>query len=147
MSSFFNDLFAYHQEANQRILQHLTEQTTEIPEKVLALFSHILNAHQMWNNRITAASPLVGVWQMHSWEQAQQLHRENYQQTLQILQTQNLDAIIHYTNSQGKAFQNQVRDILFHIVNHGSYHRGQIATLLRQAQIEPIVTDYIFYKR
>ncbi|MGG1633398.1 DinB family protein [Paenibacillus sp. NRS-1760] len=30
---------------------------------------------------------------------------------------------------------------------HGSYHRGQIALLLRQAGAEPILTDYIIYER
>lgn len=147
MSSFFIDLFTYHQDANQRILDRFAEYSWVVPEKAVVLFSHILNAHQIWNNRITADSPLLGVWEVHSWEQAKRIHQESYYQSLDILQTQDLDTLIHYTNSKGQSFQNTVRDILFHIINHGTYHRGQIATLLRQAQLEPVATDYIFYKR
>ena len=37
--------------------------------------------------------------------------------------------------------------MLFHFVNHSTYHRGQIASNLKEHGIEPLVTDYIFYKR
>ena len=51
------------------------------------------------------------------------------------------------TNSKGETFSNKIKDILFHIINHSTYHRAQIATDLKQNGIEPINTDYIFYKR
>ncbi|WP_209331385.1 DinB family protein [Lunatimonas salinarum] len=34
-----------------------------------------------------------------------------------------------------------------HIVNHSTYHRGQIATLFRESGLQPVVTDYIMLKR
>lgn len=37
--------------------------------------------------------------------------------------------------------------IVMHVVNHGSYHRGQFATMLRQAGIVPPATDLIIYYR
>jgi uncharacterized damage-inducible protein DinB len=37
--------------------------------------------------------------------------------------------------------------IVVHLVNHGSYHRGQFATLLRQSGITPPGTDLITYYR
>jgi uncharacterized damage-inducible protein DinB len=37
--------------------------------------------------------------------------------------------------------------IVMHLVNHGSYHRGQFATLLRQSDIAPAGTDLITYYR
>jgi uncharacterized damage-inducible protein DinB len=37
--------------------------------------------------------------------------------------------------------------VVLHLVNHGSYHRGQVATMLRQAGIKPPGTDLISYYR
>jgi uncharacterized damage-inducible protein DinB len=37
--------------------------------------------------------------------------------------------------------------IAMHVVNHGSYHRGQFATMLRQAGIAPPATDLLIYYR
>jgi uncharacterized damage-inducible protein DinB len=34
-----------------------------------------------------------------------------------------------------------------HVVNHGTYHRGQITTLLRQLGAQPILTDLMHYYR
>jgi uncharacterized damage-inducible protein DinB len=37
--------------------------------------------------------------------------------------------------------------IVLHLVNHGSYHRGQVATMLRQSGIKPPGTDLISFYR
>jgi uncharacterized damage-inducible protein DinB len=54
---------------------------------------------------------------------------------------------VAYRNSAGQAFRNSVADILCQVVLHGSYHRGQIAQLVRQGGGEPAPTDYIGYRR
>jgi uncharacterized damage-inducible protein DinB len=48
-------------------------------------------------------------------------------------------------------FRNQVAgsqplaEVLRHVVNHGTYHRGQVTTLVRQLGGSPASTDYITY--
>ena len=54
---------------------------------------------------------------------------------------------IIYKNSKGIEFSNTVQDVIFHVINHSTYHRAQIASDLKANGIEPINTDYIFYKR
>jgi uncharacterized damage-inducible protein DinB len=44
-------------------------------------------------------------------------------------------------------FTNTIKDILFHIINHSTNHRGQIAVDFRNNGLEPLVLDYVFYKR
>jgi len=34
---------------------------------------------------------------------------------------------------------------MVHVVNHSTYHRGQITTLLRQLGAEPVDTDFLVY--
>jgi uncharacterized damage-inducible protein DinB len=47
----------------------------------------------------------------------------------------------------GDSYQNKIEDILIHVGNHGTYHRGQIAMLLREKGYNPVSTDYILYDR
>jgi uncharacterized damage-inducible protein DinB len=87
------------------------------------------------------------VWELHSVQEFQNIDKVNYEQTLEILDKFDLNETIHYSNSKGQAFSNSIRDILFHVINHSTYHRGQIATDFKHSGIEPLATDYIFYKR
>lgn len=53
-----------------------------------------------------------------------------------------------YKNMKGDAYENSVEEILLHLVNHGSYHRGQIITMLRGAGVTQVVnTDLISWFR
>ena len=48
-----------------------------------------------------------------------------------------------YANFQGETWTYTLADILFDLVNHSTYHRGQVATLLRQLGKTPVSTDYV----
>jgi uncharacterized damage-inducible protein DinB len=87
------------------------------------------------------------VWEVHPIANCLNLDKANYASTLLILETLDLNATIHYKTTTGLAFHNTIRDTLFHIINHSTYHRGQIAMDFRQHGLEPLATDYIFYKR
>lgn len=53
-----------------------------------------------------------------------------------------------YKNLKGDPFTDPVEDTLFHVVNHSTYHRGQIITMLREAGVTKVVsTDLIHYLR
>ena len=55
---------------------------------------------------------------------------------------------IIYKNMKGDSYENSVEEILFHLVNHGTYHRGQIITLLRTSGVAQVVsTDLIAWFR
>jgi uncharacterized damage-inducible protein DinB len=53
-----------------------------------------------------------------------------------------------YKNLKGDSFNDIVEDTLYHVVNHGTYHRGQITTMLRAAGVTNLLsTDLIVYLR
>lgn len=53
-----------------------------------------------------------------------------------------------YKNMKGDPFEQPVSEILLHLPNHGTYHRGQLVTMLRQLGIEKMPqTDYILFSR
>lgn len=120
----------------------------KMPEKSLGLFSHILNAHHIWNARLQGKLPAYEVWHLQPVKDWSDIHYENQRNTFEIItNTDNFEQRIDYENSEGRVFSNTIKDILFHIINHSTHHRGQIAMDLRSHKLEPLKLDYIFYKR
>lgn len=146
MKEFFKDIFKYHNHFNQKLIEQLIDNESELPKRTIPIFSHSINAQQIWNARIMEKAQF-DVHQLHTLEECKGIDNENYQQTLEILNTRELDEKITYKNSKGTEFNNSIQQIVFHVANHFSHHKGQIISDLRQSGIDPIVTDYIFYKR
>lgn len=47
----------------------------------------------------------------------------------------------------GPFFTNTVEDVLTQLFGHSTYHRGQIALLLRQIGCEPAKTEFVYFAR
>jgi len=147
MKVFFNELFDYNFYCNKKIIDECIA-LEKIPEKSQQLFSHILNAHHIWNARILEKPSEYGVWENHPIKDWGDIHYENQRSSFEITtHADEFDKRIDYENSEGRLFTNTLQDMLFHIINHSTNHRGQIATDFRNNGIDPIVLDYIFYKR
>lgn len=147
MKALFVDVFTYHHHFNQKLIEEFAKYGVKLPERSLTLFCHILNAHHIWNARILKAPELLKVQQQHTLDQCPGIDETNYQTTKKLLETVDLESMIDYRTSKGDPFTNSARDILFHVSNHTTHHQGQIISDFRQAGVEPLVTDYIFYRR
>ncbi len=64
-----------------------------------------------------------------------------------LITRSSLEQIIVYKTFDGAEFNNSFEEITRHVVNHGSYHRGQIAMMLRLLGHKPPATDWILYSR
>ncbi|MGH2564754.1 MAG: DinB family protein [Ginsengibacter sp.] len=146
MKQFFKDIFEYGHYFNQKLSDIFIQYPDKTSEKSVKLFNHILNAHQIWNNRIEPKQPILGIWEIHPIESCKSMDKTNHENSLLILDKFDLDNTVNYINTKGQSYSNTVRDILFHSVNHSTYHRGQIATEFKLNGLEPLITDYIFYK-
>jgi uncharacterized damage-inducible protein DinB len=58
-----------------------------------------------------------------------------------------LQATHNFTDLSGDPQSGPLAQLLQHVVNHGSYHRGQVTTLLRQAGGEPVGLDMRYFFR
>jgi len=63
------------------------------------------------------------------------------------LSQQDLDRVIQYKSFAGGEFSNPLGQSLHHLSNHGTYHRGQVTTMLRQLGAKPVSTDMIGFYR
>lgn len=147
MKPFFEELFRYNQHCNQQLASIFEQERKKTDAKSVALFSHLLNAHHIWNSRILERKTDYGVWDNHAINAFAAIDRLNHEETWGILAAFDLANKITYQTTTGTPFVNTVRDTLFHVVNHATYHRGQLALLFRQNGIEPLVSDYIRYKQ
>ena len=64
---------------------------------------------------------------------------------LPALTPERLAATWTYRNLQGRERSLPFWAVLRHVVNHGSYHRGQIASKLRRPGVEPDPTDLVLW--
>jgi uncharacterized damage-inducible protein DinB len=59
-----------------------------------------------------------------------------------------LDHVFQYQNSKKEQFKQPIYQMLLHVFNHGSYHRGQLVNMFRQLGVEKIPqTDFIVWSR
>lgn len=54
-----------------------------------------------------------------------------------------LDRVVEYRNFAGKDFMFPLWQMLRHVVNHATYHRGQVVTMMKQLGYTPTATDMI----
>ncbi len=139
-------LIEYNHLANLRVIDVFTGAGKTIPEAE-RIFSHILNAQIIWINRINQVSADLDPFQLQPVEKYGSLQQASTKGMKAIVEAKDLSADVVYQNSKGESFSNQISDILFHLINHSTYHRGQVASIFRRHDIAPAVTDYIFYKR
>jgi uncharacterized damage-inducible protein DinB len=60
---------------------------------------------------------------------------------------EDVQRIIYYRNFAGETHARPLWQLLQHVANHGTYHRGQIATLLRQLGAKAASTDLVIFYR
>jgi uncharacterized damage-inducible protein DinB len=64
------------------------------------------------------------------------------------LESAELDRLVSYANIKGQPFTNTVSEIIFHVMNHSTFHRGQLVSMLRNAGFTSLTaTDLIAFLR
>lgn len=148
MKTYFSRLFQYNRWANNRFAEVLTSEKINDP-KINRLLAHIAAAQLIWLNRIEPVSVAVPkVFPEFPLNEALDSLNQGSQLWLDFLQHEtDFTRVITYQNSKGVSFQTSLEDITAHVANHGTHHRGQIATILRQAGHTPPASDFIFFSR
>jgi len=112
------------------------------PQRPYSIANHILRAQQIWLERCWSdtevgkidAEPNAAAVQLHAlWKD--------------FLSTCDPTAYVAYTSKTGEAHFPTVEHVALHVVNHGSYHRGQLREIAEQQGIEYPETDRIRWQR
>jgi uncharacterized damage-inducible protein DinB len=114
--------------------------------------AHIHGAEWIWLERFQGRSPssLPDTTQFQDMASLRERWDELEARLLSFVRglTQaDLDRVFEYKTLKFGVYHNPLWQSMQHLVNHGSYHRGQVTTLLRQQGAQPIATDLMHFYR
>ncbi len=162
MKEFLLEYIRYNDWANKRITKYILENCSieqfdlEVKSSFPSLkktLLHIWGAESIWLQRLKGDSPEV--WKGSTFSgSAEDLCKEISQTDQDFIEFAEscgeafLLSPFVYKNLEGKEFTNSRADAILHCMNHSSYHRGQLITILRQLDFNQLTsTDYIAYCR
>ena len=153
-------LFAYDAWANRRMLEacaalpaeQFTRDLGSSFRSVRDTLAHILGAQWIWLERFRGRSPstlpggepygdlaaLRARWTQFEGELLGYVGG---------LSAADLERSFDYRDLKGNSHRNVLWQTLQHLANHGTYHRGQVTTMLRQLGAKPVATDMIAFYR
>jgi len=153
-----HNLYAYNRWANDRILSvagSLSEE--ELRRDVGGSFGslwgtlvHIFGVEWLYPQRWNGVSPsaLPAPEQFGDlaalrafWDKV----RADQQRFIDQLNEQRLHQLVEYVSLGGGKFSYPLVDQMRHLVNHSTYHRGQVTLRLRLLDQQPMATDYLLY--
>ena len=151
-------LFAYNRWANARILEAVAPLTEEEFKRNLSsshgsmhgTLTHILAAEWIWLMRCNGVSP-KDLFDPEEFDNLASLKtkwvevEQEQKRFMDELDQESLSRSIAYTNTNGEQWAYTLKQILHHVVNHSTYHRGQITTMLRQLGTAAVMTDLLVY--
>lgn len=156
----FRRLYDYNSWANHRTLEAcapLTDEqfTRDLHSSFRSLrdtLAHILLVEWLWLERWQGRSPdkfppATDFPTMETTRRRWAQVESNLLAYIASLKPEDLDRVIEHKTTLGVPQAAPLSQMLQHLVNHGSYHRGQVATMLRQLDSKPIATDLIFFYR
>jgi uncharacterized damage-inducible protein DinB len=113
-------------------------------KSLMGTLDHILFGDRIWFARIAdprvleLKEPLAVVW-----PQVQ----KRWEDWAVALSHQDIVRTVEYKDSRGNVHRTPAWQIVLHVVNHATLHRGQAMSLLRQLGVTPPQTDLITYYR
>jgi len=134
-------LFEYDAWANREVIGHLRQMSA--PNRALSIIAHIIGTEFLWLGRIHGDGNPAAIWPDLSLDECETQMNALVPQWQRVLAADEPRRNINYTNSKGERWSSTVDDVLMHVIIHGAYHRGQIATIVRDSGTTPTYTDYI----
>lgn len=103
---------------------------------------HLYSAEWVWCSRWHGASPSATIPADTFVDVATLRHAWKEQETsvwaaFEEFARDDVDRAIEYRDLKGNPWRQSFAELVRHVVNHGTYHRGQITTMLRQLGATP----------
>lgn len=155
-------LYDYHIWANEKVFERLLEVPSEACEQEIPsvfptinkTLHHILLTDYVWLLAMQGESyekvgQVVGQLAQETAgddrEQLRERFNELAQKVRDFFEQIDFEATSPYTHPEMGTVHARYRDIVQHVVNHGTYHRGNISAMLRQLGHAGVSSDYVYY--
>lgn len=155
--------YQYHKWANDRVFDHLKSLPAQVYDnEIKSVFSsiqvvlgHIYQTDGMWlsvmsgdefSQTLNIIKKLKEKSTGINLSEMRLLYEDMNKQYFDFLENHDdLDKKLTISHPKYGDLDTSVTDMTKHIVNHGTYHRGNITAMLRQQEQKGVPTDYIFY--
>ncbi|MEY9866471.1 putative damage-inducible protein DinB [Peribacillus sp. B2I2] len=156
-------MYNYHVWANGVIIDRLKELPQHIYHKdiqsgfssVSKVLSHIYLTDYAWfdiisgnsmNEAMASSDQLREVVEKKSIEEMKKIFLDLSERNKALLNSQeDMDKVIVVDNPYAGLLETSISESVLHVVTHGSYHRGNIATMLRQMGHTSVMQDFGLY--
>jgi uncharacterized damage-inducible protein DinB len=155
MSDWMKRQYDYHVWANEKLLRHLEELPEDVFLKptdlgfssISEVFGHLVSAEEVWLARLNGETPPpLSPKPFQTSEEARLYMREQQERFREYIRNiKDWETKVDYSNTKGQARSNTIIEIVLQVVNHGTYHRGNVTTILRSYGYPGTVTDYIAF--
>ncbi|HEX6848114.1 MAG TPA: DinB family protein, partial [Chitinophagaceae bacterium] len=132
------------------------KQNQELPSSFKNLYTtvlHMYHAESVWWQRMKLQERInlpMETFKGSMQELANELLQQNsqWQQWVNNATEPMLEHVFQYYTQKREMYKQPVCQMILHVFNHGTYHRGQLVNMLRQLGIEKIPqTDFIVWSR
>lgn len=143
---YFLELADYHIWANNIVCEWLDKISEEQwKQNIVSSFNsiyetvlHVAAAEKLWNERLKKYTDLVNMTGTFKGSNDELLkiwkeQSENLKKFIQDFPESSLNEKLAFKNIKGIAFNLPYWQLFAHVINHSTYHRGQLVTMLRQA--------------
>jgi len=145
LADYMRQQFAYDAWANREVLAAIRASGGE-NTRSLQLMSHILAAERVWLERLKQEPQSVPVWPEPNLAQCETEAadlKKMWFDYLDLITAGDISQTFAYKNSKGESWTSAIVDVLAHVITHSAYHRGQIASHMRESGQSPAYTDFI----
>jgi uncharacterized damage-inducible protein DinB len=143
-------LFEYDRWANAKVFEAVNALTEEQFANVRDTLAHIIGVEWIWFQRCNGMSPrITPEWMENATRESLRAHLTEIEGEwiafLDELTADDLARMVAFVRLAGEEGTRKLVHILQHVVNHSTYHRGQVATRIRQAGGTPLDTDFFIF--
>jgi len=117
-------------------------------ESIAGTLTHIYFADRIWYSRLV--DPGVTVLKQADFPALQTLWPEiqqKWEAWADSVADADLERAISYKTLDGTPYTTPASQVVLHVVNHATLHRGQVVGMIRQLGIRPPATDFLYYTR
>lgn len=161
MKNHLQTLSQYNLWANECICGYIKEAgeqradttlTSSFPSIRKTLY-HVWDAQYIWMKRLNGES--LNSWPSHDFKGTLEEGIEgllesscDFVRFFENMPENGEKRMVEYHAIDKTSYHNSVEEIIMHVMNHGTYHRGQLITMLRSSGFEQLgSTDYIRFLR
>lgn len=151
----FVKLFLYKQWSDQRLFKAIAQINQEkyLDDYNFAKqqFNHMLIVEELFRSRLENKKALhtqTNTEVLPAFDELQQRIEHSHVWWIEFvenIQSDQIAEIIHFQFIDKKTGSLSIEEILFHIINHGTYHRGNIAHALHHAQVTHPADTYTVF--